>query len=497
MAIAQNNTITYADIRNLFDRVNSERNRFGMSVVNSSSIISVGKQTSATDVHNQLKSLVQGMTSNTFLATVASTSSISNVAAGDKMVPAGLVTLASILTNIENTNPRVTTGTANKFNAFNFNSAFGASGTFNAAHEPTGTFNAAHSPTGTFNAAHEPSGTFNSAHEPTGTFNAAHSPSGTFHASFLDTGTFRSAYGTGNGTYITNRTFCSSGFSFDGSFDSHKRNTFSGFYGTHFYSYGFRFSTFNVTHFYAYGRYNTTYGFRFTTFNGVHFGTFKSAHCWRIGAQVVFRTHFAGYFSGFRSSHFSGFRSGHFSAFNTTHFGSFVRGRFDSFKSGHFSAFVMGRFDSHNTTHNSSVCLTVCSTFYFGFSSFNRTHFSAHGSGNEGFNSRFASGFASFNARHLASFSSFNARHGASFTSFNARHRASFSSFNARHGSSFTSFNARHGSSFTSFNARFTSGCASAFFSSHIYSFSGFNNNFCPAGFCPSGFHAASYFNTL
>lgn len=39
MAISQGSKITYADIRNLFDRVNAERNRFDLSTVNPSSYI--------------------------------------------------------------------------------------------------------------------------------------------------------------------------------------------------------------------------------------------------------------------------------------------------------------------------------------------------------------------------------------------------------------------------------------------------------------------------
>ena len=39
MAISKDYAVTWADMRNLFDRVNSERNRFRMSVVDTNALL--------------------------------------------------------------------------------------------------------------------------------------------------------------------------------------------------------------------------------------------------------------------------------------------------------------------------------------------------------------------------------------------------------------------------------------------------------------------------
>ena len=523
MAIAQNSQVTWADMRALFDRVNAERNRFGMSVVNSGNISAKGSTAYAT-VPNQLKNLIQEMTSNSFLATVASTSSISTATAGQTLItPSGLNSLSQILTNIENTKPTKTSGRDLTFTAYNFcarhlqgfeshNSRFGASGTQFA------------------------------------------------RFAFGTTGTYHTTFGTKNVEFITCGTDCITGFIFGESFNSH-RFTCSGyvhrggvsnsrFYGTHYSDFGrfngSHFSRFFTTHYSSFGRSNTTHHSSFTFYFGTHysrfsfyygthyasFGRYNGTHYSAFGR--VNTTHFFD-FGRYNGSHFSGFRSGHNSTtgiLRAAEFGTYNRTFFGT----HYNRFTIGygthfsRFSFSFTTHHASFT-RYNGTHHSAFTRYNGTHHSSFGFYYGTHYAQFTFGYTGtvhgifFGTHHSAFLFHYTSFFGTHFSSFCSSHTvcatvcSSFSftrnwdfcrTFHSRHGTGcvggFTTnsqylpednaFNSRHTRTGTDHRA-YLPGCSSGFYASHKYGFDSFYSSHCASGFCPSSFCGASYFSTL
>ena len=252
MALSQNSLVSWADIRNLYDKVNAERARLlREAVANRAVSPTQGSKVLASTPAN-LRTLASGaINGNTFArtdlaSTLTSINNLANPAVGDLLRANGLSSLSGYLDTIRAYNPRLTTGTPyTNFNA-TYYSAFGAfdnafraaSGTFNAAF---GAFdNAFRAASGTFNAAfgafnnsfRAASGTFNGSFGTyQGTYHSSFRSNGTFHGTFFSTfcGNFsesgscycisRFTYGSGDNTR-THRGYCTRSFTSHSSFES-------------------------------------------------------------------------------------------------------------------------------------------------------------------------------------------------------------------------------------------------------------------------------------
>ena len=158
MALSTGNKVLWSDISSLFTRLNTQRTKFGYSTVTQSSLQnSLAKPAVISD----LKSYIQGMTSNTFAATAASRySEITVPTTATLLKPQSLNTVSSILTDLENTcvhnSSFYSGGFFTSFDAsFSFNSGF--NGGFNNSFGFNSGFNSGFSSSCDY---HNPSFTF-------------------------------------------------------------------------------------------------------------------------------------------------------------------------------------------------------------------------------------------------------------------------------------------------------------------------------------------------
>ena len=385
MALTQGSSVAWSDIRNLFDRVNAQRHRFLNEAEGNRKISPTQGSIVYASTPNNLKTWTGEIISgNTFARTaLASTltniNSISAVSVGGLLYATPLSQLASYLSTIEAYNPSITTGTANRFSAFNFNSAFGAAnGTFFSA------FTAVH---GTFFAR------FTSAH-------------GTFFARFgRHNGTHFDAFGASHSTVKT------------GGFHSSFNSSFTTGFGTFFSSFtsvnGTHFGTFHASGFFS--RFGSSNGrFHTSSFCATVYRSFTGA-CSFTTNTTVKSGHHATYFSAFSSRNTTVHSGKHTTFFSQ--FGSRRTTVFNSFGASHgtFHGTFFSGFNARFTSAHG--------TFFDAFSAANGTHFDAFGAANTTFFARFTAGCPSaFYADFTYSFSSFNAAFcPAEFcTSFNA-----------------------------------------------------------------------------
>lgn len=132
MALTQGSLVSWADIRDLYDKVNAERHRLlNEAVANRAASPTQGSIVYATTPAN-LRTLTAGAISgNTFAqtdlaSTLTSINSLGNPAVGDLLTANNLSSLSGHLDTIKAYNPRITTGTLfTNFNA-TFHSAFTA-----------------------------------------------------------------------------------------------------------------------------------------------------------------------------------------------------------------------------------------------------------------------------------------------------------------------------------------------------------------------------------
>ena len=101
MAISQNSKITWEDIRDLFDRVNAERNRFKYTP---DSPLNLQNQPAKAEIPNRLNDLIKTMNTNTFIKNGTSIANIGNFAVnvGELIIAQKLANMASLLGEIEN-----------------------------------------------------------------------------------------------------------------------------------------------------------------------------------------------------------------------------------------------------------------------------------------------------------------------------------------------------------------------------------------------------------
>ena len=380
MALSQGSSVSWSDIRNLFDRVNAERHRLLSEDVSNKAASPAKGSTVLASTPSTLRTLTAGAISGNQFArtdlntTLTAINALGVPSRGALLTVSQLSSLASFLSTIEAYNPKITTGTANSFSRFGFNSAFGSGFTsFNTRFGSGFT-------------------SFNSA----------------FGTGFSG---FNSAFGTGFSGFRAASGFsgfftCGShcvGAAFD--FDSHFNNfrtTARGFFCSRYGSSGTFFSRFTRT---------GTFFSRFT-----RTGTFNA----RFARYLIFSAFKAG-FSNFNSAFGAGF-----SGFNSA-FGSGFGGFNSSFGSGFAGGYVCG------------YCGTVCTSFSNGFSAYcfsftaaSGTFNSAFGSGGGTFNSAFGTGGGTFNSAFGSGGGTFNSAFGTGCPSgFYASFIYSFSAFNA------------------------------------------------------------------
>ena len=98
MALLKNNLAEWVDIKKLFIRTSQERTRFGQSAI---TIPELKNQVIDSEDISTLSSLINDLSSNSFLGSVASTSSVSLPSSNSLLTPLALNSLSTILTNIE------------------------------------------------------------------------------------------------------------------------------------------------------------------------------------------------------------------------------------------------------------------------------------------------------------------------------------------------------------------------------------------------------------
>ena len=463
MAIAQNSAITYADIRNLFDRVNAQRTRFGYTA-DTSGIPSQGSTANAT-TPNKLLTLLNGMSSHAFVGQFAK-NSFSTVSAGTTITPGLLQNISNTLTTIESKTYFVSNDSG-RCAPFNFCSPYGNS--------------------------------------------FITTPCNPYGDSFVTTPC--NPYGeSGFGTYgFICATFCNT-------FNFFSRSHFGAYDGSHFGAFsctsGFYsncFSGFNFTYF---GRFSCTSSFFSSCFSGhctPHFGTF--ARCSTTFFSTCFSSFFSTHFSIF--SRETTFFSGCFSGFNASsvavrlnspYYGRFAfcnSGFFSACFSGHFSGGFFGSFSKENTFF--STCFANHFANHFGtfsrettffstcFSGYCEPHFSTFSHETTFFSSCFSYEPDGNGGRCTFCRSSFNFDQSCdSYGYFGCS-----SGFHSPYGSGNSSFFFcnPHGSGNSNFFFcnPYGTGCTSPFYSTFN---NGFNSSFCISGFCPS-FNGASFFNRI
>ena len=367
MAMSQGNSITWSDIRNLFDRVNAERNRWGKTTITPSTYIgkAAGEKTINAETPNKLKTLIQEMASISFLSSIASTSNISTVEPGQLIKTNPLTGLSEIVSNIENTNIRLSTGTSNRFSSFGFCSTFGTG--FSPVFA--------------------------------GTFGTGFSP------------VFAGTFGSGcSKTFLTNTLFCfGSSFGFAGYSRAYEFCA-SGFFASGFCASGFgtRFGTFRSNFSFARGTFNSRFGTRFN---------FRRTTTCRSGFfSPVFKGTFGSGFSGFNSACFVGFFSSCFSGYFAGCFGTFHSGSFcNSFT---YCATYCGTFSNSSSCSfqfDGSFGSRFTNNTAYGFRFTDNRSFGSRFTENNSFGSRFTennsfgSGCPSaFFSSYIYSFSNFN-----------------------------------------------------------------------------------------
>ena len=283
MAFTQNSIVSWADIRNLYDKVNAERHRLLLEAVADRYLSPVQNSIVENDTPIELKELAAEIISeNTFArtdlaSTLSSINSLGVPAVGSLLTADGASNLSGYLNTITAYNPRLRTGTL--FTSFNatFHTAFttGYTGGFTAG---SGTFNSAF-------------GTGCSARF----FSSFGGCSARFFSSFggCSSRFFSSHNATVCGGFTESGScFCWRSFTYGGSNNTRTNRSFHGTFRTSFSSFHGTFSTsfssFN-------GTFNTRFGSGFSGFSS-RGGTVHNA----FGAQVV--TSYSSYCSTFNSS---------------------------------------------------------------------------------------------------------------------------------------------------------------------------------------------------
>ena len=414
------------------------------------------------------------MTSNSFLATIASTSAIATVNDGDIIYPNGMQTLSSILTNIERVTPRETTGRDLYFNAFGFNRAFasGNDGFFsNSAHlrGNDGFFsNSAHlsGNDGFFvNSAHTPSG-FVSFGKANGTFcDTFHNGCSSHHVTFYTTDGRNDNTTFGRFGFYANRSFqVRAGFYANRAFQVR-----AGFYANR--SFQIRSGIHSFT---TFGRFGanlfTTFDTRYDSGNQlIGNRTYYTGFCTNTTTWFTFNafctnttTWFT--FEAFNSDTSSGFT---FNAFNTDTSSGFT---FDAFNTDTSSGFTYETFNTNTTTWFTNTAFSTwdCGTFCFAGFVFDHN----------------CDSFQYFTCWE------FFGRYGFE------RGGASKSAYLPETGG--TPKSAYLPETGGTPKSAYLAGCRTPFNASHHWGYDNFNADFCPAGFCSAGgFNAAGYFNRL
>ena len=98
MPMLNNNLAEWIDIKKLLIRASQERSRFGLDQI---SIPEKAKNITATKDISTLSSLINDLSKNSFLGTVASTQSISLPNKGNILTPLALTSLSNVLSTIE------------------------------------------------------------------------------------------------------------------------------------------------------------------------------------------------------------------------------------------------------------------------------------------------------------------------------------------------------------------------------------------------------------
>ena len=264
MAISQNSTIAWSDIRALFDKANAELNRFGYTP---DSPLNLQNQIADADIPNRLNSLIAKMKSNSFIVSGSTISSIANFTVSEDEIikPAKLVAMDDLLDTIATIKPFGPTGSPLTCTGYNFCKNYAAGyASFNSRHGASYTsFNARHGASYTsFNARHGASYTsFNARHGSSYTsFNARHTSgfSGGFNGNF---GTFN---GTVTGACAMQ---CTGAFAFEDSTGNPFAN-YAAARGT------FNFLTFSGT---GYSGYTARRGtFNFLTYSGTGYSGYTA-----------------------------------------------------------------------------------------------------------------------------------------------------------------------------------------------------------------------------
>ena len=100
MALQQNNIVDWTDIENIYTNLNTARTKFNFSTVT----IPDEQENKPIPSHiSSLKDLIQNMTSNTWLTSIASTSGVSVPSTSDLLEPTAFNQLSTIVNNMNNT----------------------------------------------------------------------------------------------------------------------------------------------------------------------------------------------------------------------------------------------------------------------------------------------------------------------------------------------------------------------------------------------------------
>ena len=150
MAISENNKVLWSDIESLFTNLNTARKKFSMSTV---TVPSNQNTTAKAETVNDLKDLIEAMSSSPYIGSAASTGVV-DLTAGQLIEPEPLNILSNKITEIQN----ICAFNSSFFTSFNssFNSSFFASfnSSFNSSNFASfnSSFNASHNNFGfTFN----------------------------------------------------------------------------------------------------------------------------------------------------------------------------------------------------------------------------------------------------------------------------------------------------------------------------------------------------------
>lgn len=180
--LGQNNNILWTDIASLYNRINTERLRFGY---NQKTVPSNQNTITKTETIQDLKNAIETMTSyNSTLASIASTASITTPSAGDILRPTQLTGLSSIVDRISQQ-----TVNTNNFTGFNGTNFSGFNSNHNAGFFSCFTFD--FSDDGTFRSSHN--GSHNSGNFSCFTHNGGHNGSHNSSVSAQNGATFWSA----------------------------------------------------------------------------------------------------------------------------------------------------------------------------------------------------------------------------------------------------------------------------------------------------------------